>query len=78
MLRREEEILHKEEGIESFAGILHKEEPSQGGPFTRRRELNASQGGGNPSQGGGWQSFTRRRELNASQGGGNPSQGGGN
>ena len=45
MLRREEGILHKEEGIECFAGRWQS--------FKRRRELNASQGGGNPSQGGG-------------------------
>ena len=39
MLRREEGILHKEEGIECFAGRRES--------FTRRRELNLSKGGGN-------------------------------
>ena len=76
MLRREEEILHKEEGIESFAGRRES--------FTRRREILRREEGilqkeeGIECFAGRRESFKRRRELNALQGGGNPSQGGGN
>ena len=53
MLCREEGILHKEEGIECFAGRRES--------FTRRRELNGREEG-IESFAGRRESFTRRRE----------------
>ena len=67
MLRREEGILHKEEGIECFAGrreSLHKEEGIESfagrrESFTRRRESFTRRWESLTRM---WQSLTRRRE----------------